>query len=131
MRVAGVIAVTPRVTVEDIDLDGWRIPAWTLVSLSLSAANHDPAAFDDPHGFDITATREPQLTFGGGPHFCLGANLARAEMQEALPVLARRLGPIALSGAPQWRSTTGIFGPTSLALRFSPTGAEDRLARRS
>jgi cytochrome P450 len=128
MRVAGVIPVTARVAVEDIELDGWRIPAWTLVSLSLSAANHDPAAFDDPHGFDITASREPQLTFGGGPHFCLGANLARAEMQEALPVLARRLGPINLASAPQWRPTTGIFGPTALALRFSPTGAEDRLA---
>ncbi|HWC37701.1 MAG TPA: cytochrome P450, partial [Acidimicrobiales bacterium] len=93
MRAAGVIAVTARVAVEDVELDGWRIPAWTLVSLSLFAANHDPAAFDDPHGFDITVAREQQLTFGAGPHFCLGANLARAEMQEALPVLARRLGP--------------------------------------
>jgi hypothetical protein len=130
MRVAGVVAVTPRIAVEDIELDGWRIPAWSLVSLSLAAANHDPAAFDDPHGFDITARREPQLTFGGGPHFCLGANLARAEMQEALPVLARRLGPITLSGAPKWRSTTGIFGPIALALRFSPRGVEDQLAGR-
>jgi hypothetical protein len=130
MRVAGVVAVTPRVAVEDIELDGWRIPAWSLVSLSLAAANHDPAAFDDPHGFDIMARREPQLTFGGGPHFCLGANLARAEMQEALPVLARRLGPITLSGAPEWRSTTGIFGPIALALRFSPRVVEDPLAGR-
>jgi cytochrome P450 len=128
MRVAGVISATPRVAVEDVELDGWRIPAWTLVLLSLSAANHDPAAFDDPHGFDITADREQQITFGGGPHFCLGANLARAEMQEALPVLSRRLGPIALAGEPQWRPTigTGIFGPTTLPLRFSP--AEDRIA---
>jgi cytochrome P450 len=128
MRVAGVISATPRVAVEDVELDGWRIPAWTLVLLSLSAANHDSAAFDDPHGFDITADREQQITFGGGPHFCLGANLARAEMQEALPVLSRRLGPIALAGEPQWRPTigTGIFGPTTLPLRFSP--AEDRIA---
>ncbi len=128
MRVAGVISATPRVAVEDVELDGWRIPAWTLVLWSLSAANHDPAAFDDPHGFDITADREQQITFGGGPHFCLGANLARAEMQEALPVLSRRLGPIALAGEPQWRPTigTGIFGPTTLPLRFSP--AEDRIA---
>src|SRR5436305_316558 len=123
MRVAGVIAVTARVAVEDVELDGWRIPAWSLVSLSLSAANHDPAAFDDPHGFDITAGREQQLTFGAGPPSGPRANLARAELQEALPVLARRLGPIALSGYPQWRSTTGIFGPTRLPLRFSPAGA--------
>jgi cytochrome P450 len=126
MRVAGVISATPRVAIEDVELDGWRIPAWTLVLLSLSAANHDPAAFDDPHGFDITAHREQQLTFGGGPHFCLGSNLARAEMQEALPVLARRLGPIALAGEPEWRPTitTGIFGPTRLPLRFSPVVAQ-------
>lgn len=129
MRVAGVIATTPRIAVEDIDLDGWRIPAWTLVLLSLSAANQDPAAFDAPHGFDITARRETQLTFGGGPHYCLGANLARAEMQEALPVLTRRLGPITLSAEPEWRSTitTGIFGPTRLSLRFSPTGVDGSL----
>jgi cytochrome P450 len=125
MRAGGVIAATPRVATEDVEMDGWLIPAWTLVTLSLSAANYDPAAFEDPHNFDITAVREPQLTFGGGPHFCLGANLARAEMQEALPVLARRLGPISLAGEPSWRSTigTGIFGPTRLDLRFSTAGA--------
>jgi cytochrome P450 len=123
MRVAGAVAVTPRVAGEDIELAGWFIPAGTLVSLSLAAANHDPAAFADPHTFDITASREPQLTFGGGPHYCLGANLARAEMQEALPALARRLPDLTLDGDPEWRSPTGIFGPTRLALRFAGTAA--------
>lgn len=123
MRVAGAVSGTPRLAAEDIELDGWRIPAGTLVFLSLAAANHDPAAFEDPHTFDITARREPQMTFGGGPHFCLGASVARAEMQEALPILARRLPDVALDGEPEWRTLTGIFGPTRLGLRFTPTVA--------
>jgi len=66
----------------------------------------------------ITAEREPQLTFGGGPHFCLGANLARAEMQEALTMLAQAMPGLALDGEPEWRAPTGIFGPETLPLRF-------------
>jgi len=118
MRVSGAVAGTPRITTEDVELDGWRIPAGTIVFLSLTSANHDPSSYVDPHRFDITATREPQLTFGGGPHYCLGANLARAEMQEALPVLAKTMPNVALAAEPEWRQATGIFGPTRLELVF-------------
>jgi len=62
------------------------------------------------------------LAFGGGPHYCLGANLARAEMQEALGVLAARMPDLRLGGEPGWRPRTGIFGPTSLPLAFGPAG---------
>ena len=124
MRVAGVVAVTPRIAAEDLELDGWRVPAGTMVALSLASANHDPVAYQEPYAFDITAEREPHLTFGGGPHYCLGANLARAEMQEALPILARRLPSVALAEEPSWRSMTGIFGPTRLPLRFTATISE-------
>ena len=81
----------------------------------------DPAAFDDPLRFDIAAERGPHLTFGGGPHYCLGANLARAEMAEALLVLARRLPGLRLDGEVEWRTSTGIVGPTALPLAFDPT----------
>jgi cytochrome P450 len=67
--------------------------------------------------------REPHLTFGGGPHFCLGANLARAEMQEALALLATCMPTFALDGEPTWRSPFGIFGPETLPLRFAPAPA--------
>ena len=123
MRSFGVVSVVPRLAREDIDLDGWRIPAGTFVGLSLGGANHDPAVYDDPYRFDITAHREGHLTFGGGPHHCLGANLARAEMQEALPVLARRLPGLALDGEPEWRGMSGIFGTDRLPLTFTPTSA--------
>jgi cytochrome P450 len=120
LRVAGVIAAVPRVAAEDLDIDGWHIPAGTLVSLGVAAANRDPAVYTDPERLDITIEREQQLTFGGGPHYCLGANLARAELQEALPILAHRLGELALDGEPEWRSfAAGIFGPTRLPLRFT------------
>jgi cytochrome P450 len=120
MRYAGVVSITPRVTVEPIEMDGWSIPAGTMMALGLAAANHDRRAYDDPYTFDITVPREPHVTFGGGPHYCLGANLARAEMQEALPILARRMPDLALDGEPQWRSAVGIYGPLSLPLRFTP-----------
>jgi len=121
MRVNGVVAVTPRIALEDVTIDGWTIPKGTLVSLDLAAANHDPLVYADPHAFDITVAREAQVTFGGGPHYCLGANLARAEMQVALSTLARRLPDIAIAGEVPWRGFTGIWGPTRLPLRFTPS----------
>jgi cytochrome P450 len=118
MRYRGVVGIAPRFVIEDIDLGGYHIPAGTLLALSTSAANHDPSAFTTPEIFDITVPREPQLTFGGGPHYCLGASLARAEMQEALPLLARRMPGLQLDGDTTWRPPMGISGPESLPLRF-------------
>lgn len=119
MRFAPTIGIAPRMAAETFEFEGFEIPAGTLVSLSTAAANHDPGAFVEPDVFDITADREPIFTFGGGPHYCLGASLARAEMQVALPLLARRLPDLALAGEVQWRPRMGIFGPTVLPLRFT------------
>ena len=61
------------------------------------------------------------MTFGSGVHFCLGANLARAELQEALPLLARRMPNLEVDGAIEWKPpTVGIWGPARLPLRFDP-----------
>ncbi len=121
LRFQGTVAVAPRVAREEVTVGDFVVPAGTLLTLSTGAANHDPAAYDRPERFDITMTREPPLTFGGGAHYCLGANLARAEMQEALAILAPRLRDLALDGEPTWRPRTGIFGPTRLPLRFTGT----------
>ena len=118
MRMRGAVGVAPRMVDRDFEFDGYRLPAGTMLSLSTVSANHDPIAFRDPHVFDITAAREAQLTFGGGPHYCLGAALARAEMQEALPVLAQAMPGLALEGEPSWRPPFGIFGPETLPVRF-------------
>jgi cytochrome P450 len=74
-----------------------------------------------PAGFDITVERPPQLSFGGGVHYCLGAALARALMVEALPILAARLPNLKLDGSPAFRpELSGIKGPTYLPVRFDP-----------
>ncbi len=118
MRIVGAVSSIPRVAVEDVEVGGWSIPSGTLVMLSLASANRDETVFDDPLGFDITAEREGHLTFGGGPHYCLGASLARAEIEEALTILPRRLPNLRLDGEPTWRLNTGISGPVTLPLAF-------------
>ena len=122
MRLAGVVSVVPRITTEDLEVEGWLIPRGTLMTLSLIGANHDPAVYEDPDRFDPGAAREPHVSFGGGPHHCLGANLARAEMQEALPLLARAMPGMKVAEPPEWRSPLGgIAGPLRLRLSFVPS----------
>ena len=121
MRVAGVVSVVPRVSTQELEVGEWRIPANTLVSLSLAGANHDPAVYPEPDRFEMTAPRpEGQIGFGSGAHHCLGASLARAEMQEALPILARMLPGVRVSNPPEWRSPLGgIAGPLRLDLEWN------------
>jgi cytochrome P450 len=123
MRYLGTVAGTARFASEDIEYRDVLFPAGTLVITSLGTANVDPEVWDDPLRFDIE--REPgrasNLTLGWGLHHCLGANLARAELQEALPLLARRLPDAALDGEIEWKpANVGIWGPAHLPLRFTP-----------
>jgi cytochrome P450 len=122
MRAAGVVSVVPRVATRQLEVGEWHIPAGTLVSLSLAGANHDPAVYARPNQFDMHAPRpDAHIGFGGGAHHCLGANLARAEMQEALPILAATLRDLRVADPPAWRSPLGgIAGPLHLDLRFTP-----------
>ena len=80
-------------------------------------ANRDGAPLDE---FDITADRSGlrTLTFGAGIHYCVGANLARAEMQEGLAAIAERALSVALDGEPEFGTPSGIYGLESLPLRF-------------
>lgn len=121
MRLYGAVGGVPRVTREDIEVGGWLIPAWTILFLSVASANRDEAAYEDPLEFDIAALRESHLTFGSGPHYCLGANLARAEMEEALAILPQRMRNLRVIDEPVWRTGTGIYGPTQLKFGFDTT----------
>ena len=112
MRLHGAIIGVPRITTAEVEVDGWVIPPGTVVFLSLASANRDETVFDEPLRFDITAQRPPHLSFGGGPHYCLGANLARAEMEEALRILPGRLPRLHLDGDVEWRTATAISGPS-------------------
>lgn len=122
MRYLGAVRGTARVASEDIEYRRVLFPEGTLVNVSLAAANRDPATFEVADTFDITRQGSaPQLTFGSGIHHCLGAALARAELAEALAVLARAMPNLALDGPVDWKPAAfGIWGPARLPLRFDP-----------
>ena len=114
---------SPRLALEDIQHRGVEIAKGTVVLPSGPAANRDPGVYPDPDRFDIRRKHaQPMLTFGGGVHYCLGASLARAELQEALPLLAQRMPGLALDGEASWRSGSLIRGPERLPVRFERSG---------
>ena len=117
MRVRPSVPVIWRVAAEDFEFEGLRIAAGTFLSMFVAAAHTDPRVFGTTE-FDIALERPAQLTFGGGIHYCLGAPLARAEMEEALPILAARLPTPELAGSVHWRPALGICGPIALPIRF-------------
>ncbi len=123
MRYFGAVRGTGRFASEDIVYKDVLFPAGTFLAPSMATANRDPAVFPDPGTFDITRepSGQPQLTFGSGIHYCLGAALARAELQEALPLLARRMPDLRIDGEVRWKpNTVGIFGAEHLPVAFTP-----------
>ncbi len=119
MRLMGAVRGTGRIAAEDIEYRDVSFPAGTFISPAMAIANRDPTVWADPDRFDITRapSGQPQLTFGSGIHYCLGASLARAELQEALPILARKLPDLRLDGPISWKpATVGIWGPDHLPI---------------
>ncbi|UNO40755.1 cytochrome P450 [Streptomyces sp. MST-110588] len=86
-----------RYVTEDIEIAGETVPAGTSVIPALEVGNHDPAAFGCPHKVELGRTERPQLTFSTGQHYCVGAPLARAELQIALSSLLRRFPGLRLA----------------------------------
>ncbi len=122
MRYFGAVRGTARFASCEIEYRNVVFPAGTFISVGLAEANRDAAVFTAPDVFDITseAPGQPQLTFGSGIHYCLGAALARAELQEALPLLARRMPKLAVDGAIIWKPEgVGIFGPEHMPVTFA------------
>ena len=109
---------TARIVVEEIEHRGVTFPAGTVILVASFAANRDGVA--DGERFDITRTDGGRLvTFGAGIHYCLGANLAKAELEEALAFLAARIATLELDGEPAFGSVNGIYGLDALPLRFT------------
>jgi cytochrome P450 len=123
MRYFGAVRGTARFASVDIEFRDVVFPAGTFMSVSLLEANRDPNVFTEPQSFDITSQKsdQPQLTFGSGIHYCLGQALARAELQEALPLLAQRMPNLRLDGPTEWKPDgVGIFGPAHMPIAFDP-----------
>ncbi len=125
MRYLGAVQSTARVASEPIEYRGVLFPKGALVVVALAGANRDPTTFEVSEAFDISRERATQqMTFGSGIHHCLGAALARAELQEALALLARRMPNLAIDGPTEWKPATfGIWGPARLPVRFPPAGS--------
>ena len=118
MRVNPTTRWVTREVIEDFEYEGVLLRAGTTVHLYSESAGTDPRVFEP--GFDITAEHRPHFGFGGGVHYCLGHFVARADMSEALPLLARRMrDPHELPGA-TWLPDSGNTGPNTLPVGFTP-----------
>jgi cytochrome P450 len=116
LRFEPITPFTARIAEEDVVFRDITFPAGTVVLVCAFTGNRD----GEPDAFDITAERKHKpLTFGAGVHYCLGANLARAELQEALTFLAPRTPGLALDGEPAYGTIDGIYGLDALPIRWS------------
>lgn len=109
-----------RTAVSDYTISGKRIGAGDWVMLSYMSANRDEAVFDDPDHFRIERSPNRQLSFGYGPHVCLGQHLARLEMRILFEELLPRIRSMELAGPPKWTQSNFISGPKKLPIRFKP-----------
>ena len=124
LRFSGAVGGTIRFASEDIEYNGVLFPKGTFMSTSMSTGNYDSSVFPTPEVFDITRepVGQPHLSLGAGIHYCLGASLARAELQEAFTVLSQRMLNLELDGPVVYKpSGVGIFGPASLPVKFTPS----------
>ena len=117
LRYEPITPFTARITVDEVEYRGVTFPTGSIVLISAWHANRDGIGNDD---FDIAAERPRSraLTFGAGIHYCVGANLARAEMQEAVAFLAERVRSVTLDGEPEFGTPSGIYGLESLPVRL-------------
>ncbi|MGQ0609511.1 MAG: cytochrome P450 [Paracoccaceae bacterium] len=99
---------------EDVELMGRRFTRGDQVALLLGAANRDPGAWDEPARFDPTRAIRPHASFGAGLHFCVGAPLARLELQIALPILFARLPALRLAAPPRYKDVYHFHGLDAL-----------------
>ncbi|MBV8682971.1 MAG: cytochrome P450 [Caulobacteraceae bacterium] len=111
---------TQRVASGDVEIGGFPVRQGQVAAVMIAAANRDPTVFPDPHSFDIRRRGASHIAFGGGPHLCIGAALARLEARIAIQALLDRFPGLALADphAPQrWRPNAAFHGLTSVLVR--------------
>jgi cytochrome P450 len=107
-----------RTAMEDAEVRGQQIREGDRLFLSYPSANRDTDQFDDPDTFDIRRSPNQHLSFGNGPHMCIGQHLAKLDMRILFDVLMPRLASIELAGEPRYALTNFIGGLNSLPIRF-------------
>jgi cytochrome P450 len=120
-----------RITRREVELHGHTIPAGVLVLPIIGAANRDPAVFPEPNRFDVARDPNPQIAFGHGAHFCLGAPLSRLEGRIALGALMPRLPYMELTDSAPWepRKALHVHGPARLPVRFNIQKSQSKSSR--
>jgi cytochrome P450 len=118
VRFEPITPFTARIAMEDVSYRDVLFPEGTVVLVCAFTGNRDGV---DPDAFDIAAERDTgrPLTFGAGIHYCLGANLARAELQEGLRFLAEHVESLALDGEPVYEGVQGVYGLRELPVRLT------------
>lgn len=119
LRFEGPVQIAARVADRDRTVCGVELKEGQPLVVMLGAANRDPEAFADPDTFDITRSENPHVGFAHGAHFCLGAALARAEMQIVLPRVLDRFPALRLAeGEIEWQPTLDFRGPNRLLVAW-------------
>lgn len=127
LRYESPVLLTPRLTTRQTELSGVAIPTSTVVTAVVASANRDPEVYDDPETFNIFRDAHQHMSFGTGPHLCLGMHLARLETRVALNALFDRLPGLRLDQAAAEKSNVHIQGdslfrsPTSLPVMWDQT----------
>lgn len=111
--------IAGRLVMDDLDFEGHRFSPGDRLALCIGAANRDPDRFDDPDAFVVDRADKGRLSFGGGIHFCLGADLARTESTIAFAELLRRIRRFELDeAAVRWRPTLVMRSPEAVPIAF-------------
>lgn len=119
-----------RRTAAELQVGGQLIPAEQIVFLMTGAANHDPERFEHPQRLDFARAKNRHLSFGQGPHYCVGAALARLEAQVALSTLTERMQGLQLVAAePEWSPNPALRGLTRL--RVAPSANPNGIPKKA
>jgi cytochrome P450 len=120
LRFEAPVQFTSRVALEPTEIEGVQVEPEILVNLALGMANHDPRRFERPDQLDVRRADVKPLSFGGGPHFCIGAALARMEARIAFAKLLERTRTIELAiDQPVWRPQLTLRGLTALPVNLT------------
>jgi cytochrome P450 len=123
LRYESPVQAVARTVAEPIEFGGEEFAKGELIVALIGAANRDPEVFPDPERLDVTRERLKPLSFGGGIHFCIGAQLARIEAEAVFSTLLRRMPDLKLvdNGAPKWRESFTLRGLTTLPVTWTAT----------
>jgi cytochrome P450 len=130
MRYDTPLQMFERWVLEDADIHGVTVPKGSELGLLFGSANRDPAVFARPDALDVAREPNPHLSFGAGVHFCLGAPLARLELEVSFSTLLRRLPGMEPAAEPAWRPAYIVRGLERLDVTFpTPAASADGRAR--